>query len=174
MIEAYEKLAQNSGSVVERYGTMYTRSGQSDIFLAVQEIKQYREDQYQFPVLPELIEELKTFIFCEKADVQLFETVVRSAKIKVEDFIIMKNEVGKEFLNKRFDNSRLLAKDQKTLKMIKSRLGGEISTIFQEEFKRNSFLKIKENLKVKVEHSVKQIMEGDLSSKLTLPKEKLS
>jgi hypothetical protein len=86
----------------------------------------------------------------------------------------MKNEVGKEFLNKRFDNGRLLGKDQKTIKMIKNRLGGEISNICQEEFKRNSFLKIKEYLKIKVEHSVKQIMEGDLSSKLTLPKEKLS
>jgi len=82
----------------------------------------------------------------------------------------MKNEVGKEFLNKRFESTRLLAKDSKTIKMIKNRLGGEISTICQEEFKNNSFLKIKDQLKLKVEQSTKQILEANLASKLTFPK----
>jgi hypothetical protein len=47
-------------------------------------------------------------------------------------------------MNTRFDSSRLLAKDQKTLKMIKNRLTSEISIIFAEELKKFSFLKIKE------------------------------
>lgn len=55
----------------------------------------------------------------------------------------MKSEVNKNFLNPRFDNSRLLAKDSKTVKMIKNRISGEISSIYSEEMKKNSFVKIK-------------------------------
>lgn len=36
LVEAYEKLGVEGGSKVEKYGHMYSRSGQSDVFMAIQ------------------------------------------------------------------------------------------------------------------------------------------
>lgn len=75
----------------DRHGLMYSRSGQSDVFLAVQEIRQYKHELYDYPVFPEVLQELTTFINCENADAQLFKTIITGSKIKLEDYIIMKD-----------------------------------------------------------------------------------
>ena len=66
-------------------------------------------------------------ITCEQSDIALFETILKSSKVKLEELIIMKHEVGLRFHLTKFDFSRLLSNDTKTIRMMKSRIDGEIS-----------------------------------------------
>lgn len=44
-------------------------TGQSEIFMATQELKMYNHEFYKYPVLGEAIDEVREYIKCEIADI---------------------------------------------------------------------------------------------------------
>lgn len=54
--------------IVEKSLSEYAITGQSEVFLATQELKMYNQDVAKMPVFAESIEELREYLRCELAD----------------------------------------------------------------------------------------------------------
>lgn len=62
--------------ILERGVSEYSNSGQSEVFLATQEIKMYNTDITKYVVYNDMIEEVREYIQCESADLELFKAYV--------------------------------------------------------------------------------------------------
>jgi hypothetical protein len=78
--------------------------------------------------------------------------------LEIEDLLIMKQQLGKQFINQRLDTSRILGlKDAKTIKMLRSRIASLISIKSSNMLKSLSYLKFKTALKMGFESKFKEI-----------------
>lgn len=102
-------------------------------------------------MLNESIEEFRTYLNCELADLEMFKTVVKISKLQLEELVIMITEVGKTFFNGRLKKERITAlHDTRNLKMIRNRLGGLLSIHSSEVLRNHSFFKAKSLARNKV------------------------
>ena len=83
--------------------------------------------------------------------------MVDIARLYVEDFLIMKEEVDKNFVNSRIDKSRLLSMDNKNVKMIRNRINGVVATAASDIIKVENFLKWKAKIKTQFEKALDRI-----------------
>jgi hypothetical protein len=58
--------------------------------LATQEIKMYNHEINKFPVFSDVIEEVREYLKCEIADLEVFKKYVQMAKKHLENLLIMK------------------------------------------------------------------------------------
>lgn len=164
---AYQNLARQCEVVLEKSLSEYVVTGQSEVFLATQEVKMYSHEMGRWAVMGEAIEEAREWLRCELADVEVFRKYVELAKRQLERLLIMKHEIDRPFLNKRIDKSRILApNDPKDIKKLKARILALISVRATDVLKQNNFLKLKTPIKNIFEVKFKDIAEGDYEDRV--------
>ena len=152
---------------MERSLVEYTVTGQSDVFMAVQELKLFNGEISKYAVVDSSIQELREYVRCEMADLELFRKYLELTKRQLEDLLLMKYEIDKNFINKRFNKGRMLApNDSKDIKKIKGRIIGLITVRAAEVLKTNSFLKLKAPLKTLLETKNKEIIDSGYEQRL--------
>ena len=80
---AYENLGKHCDVVVEKFGMEYSRGSQTQVFLSSQETKTFNTDLVKYPIFPDTLNELRTLISCEVADMELFKTWVGIYKLSL-------------------------------------------------------------------------------------------
>ena len=156
MIAAYKTLASSCDVIIDKYASCYTRTGQSEVFLATSEIKCHVEDVLKYPVLNESIKELRLWIECEYFDIEYFKSVIKINKLKLEDYLRVANDMKTLNLNLIINRKEILiAEDAKNIKMMKNRSTGYVGTIASEVLKTHNFMKIKSKLKAALEDKIR-------------------
>lgn len=62
--KAYQNLGKHCDLILERSISEYTNTGQSEVFLAVQENKLYNTDVTKFLIFPDMLEEVRDYFSC--------------------------------------------------------------------------------------------------------------
>ena len=164
---AYQNLARHCDVIVEKSLSEYAITGQSEVFLATQELKMYNHDVAKMPVFAESLEELREYLRCEVADLELFKKYVEMAKRRLENLLIMRHEIDRPFLNGRLDKARILApKDPKDIKKLKARIASLVGVRANEVLRQDSFLKMKAAVKHIFEAKQREIAEGDYEDRV--------
>lgn len=61
-MESYKTLATLCSFGIDKYTNCYGRTGQSEVFDSISEIKAFAPDFLKYPVLPETIKELRLWV----------------------------------------------------------------------------------------------------------------
>ena len=91
LTRAYQQLGKQCDQPMEPSATEHTMTGQSEVFLATQEVKMFNSDMGKLVVYPDMLEEVRAFLGCEYADLGLFRQVIDISKRQLEDLLIMKH-----------------------------------------------------------------------------------
>ena len=99
LIDSYRNLSSLCEIIIEKYSSCYSRTGSSEVFEAISEIKFFQAEIMKYPVFNESIKELRLWLECEDADIKYFETIVNTYKLKIEDYIRIISDIKDQNVN---------------------------------------------------------------------------